>query len=598
MLLRRISGVILVYALLLPVFALGQAPARVYEAPKEDIDRIIEEGTKRSQVMQTLGYLTDVIGPRLTNSPGMKRANEWTRDELTKFGLENAKLEPWGPFGRGWTLKRFYAMVDGPTAFPLIAHPKAWSPGTDTLLPAPPPVDPKAKKPKTPPPPTKVDTAYTAEVVHLNATKIEELDQFKGKLKGKIVLIGTTRDVPAGFTAKATRDTDTELMTLANAPNPLTPRPTPTPNPSATPNPDLVAFQAQQRLNAARMRLLADEGAAIIVDAGRGDGGTIFVQQATAVQPPPAPAGAPPVPQARLYDKATRIPVQISTAVEHFNRMARMIAAGEKVTMTVDLAVEYQDQDMMGYNTIAEIPGSDPTLKEEIVMLGGHLDSWQSGTGATDNGAGCAVMMEAVRIIKALGLKPRRTIRIALWSGEEQGLIGSREYVKDHFGFYGETRPPVFGAGGGGGGGGQGGGQGQAQQQPRVLTKGAEYDKFSAYFNIDNGTGKIRGVHMQGNEGVRPIFRAWLAPFKTMGADTLTLANTGGTDHLSFDAIGLPGFQFIQDEIEYSSRTHHSNMDTFDRIQADDMKQMSVILAAFVYQTAMMDEKMPRKPAR
>lgn len=597
MLRRRISGVILIYALLLPVFAFGQTAPKVYEAPKEEIDKIKDEGMKRSQVMQTLSYMSDVIGPRLTASPGAKRANEWTRDQLTKYGLENAHLEAWGPFGRGWTLKRFYAMVNGPTAFPLIAHPKAWSPGTDTLLPPPPPVDPKAKKKKTPPPPpAKPDTAYTAEVVHFTAQNEAELEQYRGKLKGKIVLVGLVREVKAHFDAEGTRETDTELLNLANAPNPNAPRPSPTPG--ATPNPAIAAFQAQQRFNAARMRFLAAEGAAILVDGARGDGGTVFVQQATAVQaPPPAtpPApGTPPTPQARLYDKTTQIPVQISTAVEHFNRMARMIEAGENVTMTVDLAVEYQDQDPMAYNTIAEIPGSDPELKDEIVMLGGHLDSWQSGTGATDNGAGCAVMMEAVRIIKALGLKPRRTIRIALWTGEEQGLIGSREYVKEHFGYLGETRPPVFGAGGGGGGGGQGG----QNPQPQKLTKGAEYDKLSAYFNIDNGTGKIRGVYMQGNEGVRSIFRSWLTPFREMGANTLSLSNTGGTDHLSFDAIGLPGFQFIQDEIEYNSRTHHSNMDVFDRIQADDMKQMSVILAAFVYQTSMMDEKMPRKPGR
>lgn len=597
MLRRRISGVILIYALLLPVFAFGQTAPKVYEAPKEEIDKIKDEGMNRSQVMQTLSYMSDVIGPRLTASPGTKRANEWTRDQLTKYGLENAHLEAWGPFGRGWTLKRFYAMVNGPTAFPLIAYPKAWSPGTDSLLPPPPPVDPKKKKKKTPPPPpASPDTAYTAEVVHLKAQTEDELAEYKGKLKGKIVLLGALREVRAHLDAEGKRASDTELLNLANAPHPNAPRPTP--SPGATPNPAIAVFQQQQRFNAARMRFLAAEGAAILVDGGRGDGGTIFVQQATAVQPappatPPAP-GTPPTPQARLYDKTTPIPVQISAAAEHFNRMARMIDAGENVTMTVDLAVEYQDQDPMAYNTVAEIPGSDPALKDEIVMLGGHLDSWQSGTGATDNGAGCAVMMEAVRIIKALGLKPRRTIRIALWTGEEQGLIGSREYVKDHFGYFGETRPPVFGAGGGGGGGGQGG----QNAQPQKLTKLAEYDKLSAYFNIDNGTGKVRGVYMQGNEAVRSIFRTWLNPFREMGANTLSLANTGGTDHLSFDAIGLPGFQFIQDELEYNTRTHHSNMDVFDRIQADDMKQMSVILAAFVYQTAMMDEKMPRKPGR
>lgn len=271
-----------------------------------------------------------------------------------------------------------------------------------------------------------------------------------------------------------------------------------------------------------------------------------------------------------------------------------MVDAGEKVTMTIDINVEFQDNDPNSYNTIAEIPGTDKA--DEIVMLGGHLDSWHGGTGATDNGAGCAVMMEAVRIIQTLGLKPRRTIRIGLWSGEEQGLLGSRAYVRQHFGYLGDGTTPQFGGGGGG-----------QNAAPLALTKLPEYDKLSAYYNIDNGTGKIRGVYMQGNEGVRPIFRRWLEAFKdpkwydanstmNMAANTLTLSNTGGTDHLSFDGIGLPGFQFIQDAVEYDTRTHHSNMDVFDRIQADDMKQMSIILAMFVYQTAMMDDKMPRKP--
>jgi len=230
----------------------------------------------------------------------------------------------------------------------------------------------------------------------------------------------------------------------------------------------------------------------------------------------------------------------------------------------------------MGYNTIAEIPGTDPKLKDEIVMLGGHLDSWHSSTGATDNAAGCAVAMEAARIILASGLKPRRTIRVALWSGEEQGLNGSREYVKQHFGEM------------------KGGGQGQ----PGELVKGADYEKLSAYYNLDNGTGKIRGIYMQGNSSVAPIYKAWLSPFSDMGANTLTILNTGGTDHLSFDRIGLPGFQFIQDEIEYDTRTHHSNQDNYDRIQAEDMKQAATVMAAFVYQTAMMDEKIPRKATR
>ncbi|MEO6654937.1 MAG: M20/M25/M40 family metallo-hydrolase, partial [Pyrinomonadaceae bacterium] len=574
-------------AFLIPSFSFGQAASEtarvggVYTAPKADIDNIKDEGMNRSQVMQTLGYLSDVIGPRLTASPGMKRGNEWTRDKLTAFGIQNAHLEAWGPFGRGWTLKRFYAMVDGPTAFPLIAYPKAWSPGTDTLIPAP-AVDPKAKKGKTPPLiAASQNTAYTGEVVRFTATNEAELEQYKGKLKGKIVLVGAIREVKAHFAAEGKRADEKELLDLADAPDPASIR---RPQGGAT-NPAFANFQQQQQFNTRRMRFLSEEGAAVLVDAGRGDGGTIFVQQATAVQPPPPAAGAQASPPVRIYDKGVTIPIQVSAAAEHFNRVARMVDAGEKVTMTVDLAVEYQDQDLNGYNTIAEIPGTDKA--DEIVMLGGHLDSWQSGTGATDNGAGCAVMMEAMRIIQTLGLKPRRTIRIALWTGEEQGLLGSREYVKKHFGYFGETPSPVFGGGGGG-----------QNQTPQTLTKLPEYDKLSAYFNIDNGTGKIRGVHMQGNENVRPIFRSWLTPFKDAGATTLTLANTGGTDHLSFDAIGLPGFQFIQDEIEYNARTHHSNMDVFDRIQPDDMKQMSVILAAFVYQAAMMDEKMPRKTAR
>jgi hypothetical protein len=584
MLKRRVLGVFLIYCVLLPAASFGQSTAP-YAAPKEVIDKIKDEGLNRSQVMPTLSYLSDVIGPRLTGSPGMKRGNEWTRSTLEKWGMQNAHLESWGPFGRGWTLKRFYAMVDGPTAFPLIAYPKAWSPGTDTLI-AVPAVDPKAKKSRSPVPAANPNTAFTGEVVHFTATTEAELEQYKGKLKGAIVLVGAIREVKAHFEPEGKRSTDKELLDLADAPDPATVQ-----RPPFTLPPN---FQQQQRFGAARLRFLASEGAAILIDAGRGDGGTIFVQQASAVQAPPPEPGTPAAPTVRLYDKGANIPVQISAAAEHFNRLARMVDAGEKVTMTADLAVEYQDQDPNSYNTIAEIPGSD--LKDEVVMLGGHLDSWQSGTGATDNGAGCAVMMEAMRIIQTLGLKPRRTVRIALWTGEEQGLLGSRAYVKQHFAYRGDGTASPFGGGGGG-----------QNQAPQKLTTLPEYDKLSAYFNIDNGTGKVRGVYLQGNESVRPIFRKWLEPFKDpkwfdpakdMSANTLSLSNTGGTDHLSFDGVGLPGFQFIQDEIEYNSRTHHSNMDVFDRIQADDMKQISIILAAFVYQAAMMDEKMPRKAVK
>ena len=592
MLRRRFLGVLTLYAFLLPTLTVAQttvgataatsAPAvakvpTVYAAPKEVIDKIKDEGMNRSQVMQTLAYLSDVIGPRLTASPGMKRANEWTRDTLNKWGMQNAHLEVWGPFGRGWTLKKFYAMVDGPTAFPLIAYPKAWSPGTDTLIHAAPPVATKGKGKTTAVPAAATqDTAYTAEVVHFNASNEAELDQYKGKLKGKIVLVGPIREIKARFEAPGSRLNEKDLLNLADAPDPASIQ-RPAGPPQGAPN----NFQQQAQFNARRMRFLADEGAAVLIDGARGDGGTIFVQQAAAIPPAPPADGGQPTPAPRVWEKGANVPVQISAAAEHFNRVARMVDAGEKVTMTVDLNVQYQDDDLNGYNTVAEIPGTDK--KDEIVMLGGHLDSWQSGTGATDNGAGCAVMMEAMRIIQSLGLQPRRTIRLALWTGEEQGLLGSRAYVKQHFGYLGDRSTPAFGGGGGP----------NAASMP--LTKLPEYDKLSAYFNIDNGTGKIRGVYMQGNENVRPIFRKWLDPFKDAGATTLTLSNTGGTDHLSFDAIGLPGFQFIQDEIEYSSRTHHSNMDVFDRIQADDMKQIATIVATFIYQTAMMDEMMPKK---
>jgi len=527
--------------------------------PNDPIERIKDEGMNRSQVMQTLSYLSDVIGPRLTASPGMKRSNEWTRDQLTKWGLQNAHLEAWGPFGRGWSLKRFSAQVSEPLSIPLIAYPKAWSPGTTGPL--------------------------TAEVVYLDAKDEADLQRFKGKLKGAIVLTSLMREVKAHFEAPGTRRDEKDLLSLADAPEPgrggggrrfqLTPE-------------QRAAFV----FSAKKLKFLYDEGAAVLIDPSRaGDGGTIFVQSASVPAPPTDDPFGPNAPrQIPVYDKsAPKILPQLVLSVEHYNRIVRMLAAGEKVKMTVDLAVEWQDKDPMAYNTIAEIPGSD--LKDEVVMLGGHMDSWHAGTGATDNGAGVAVAMEAVRILKALNLKPRRTIRIALWTGEEQGLLGSRAYVAEHFG---KIEAPVAVAGA------------QASPAPSpspspapgVLVTKPEYEKFSSYFNLDNGTGKIRGVYLQGNETVRPLFRQWLMPFRDLGAATLSISNTGGTDHLSFDAIGLPGFQFIQDEIEYDTRTHHSNQDVFDRIQAADMKQAATIMAAFIYNAAMRDEKLPRKVMR
>jgi len=598
---RQFAALLLLFTLVVPYAAFGQQP----QPPAEDpmITKIKDEGMNRSQVMQTLSYLTDVIGERLTASPNAKRANEWTRDTMTKWGLQNAHLEAWGPFGRGWTLKHFSAQVISPQDLPLIAYPKAWSPSVRVMPEMPSMPAAKGKKPAAPMAAPAPSSTVTADVIFLDAKTEADLDKYKGTLKGKIVLVSQPVEVKALFEAQGRRQDEKSLLALANALPPgqgggfgggggggggrgaggqqMTPQ------------------QRQQQLfeqavfTAKRWNMLVDEGAAVVVDVSpRGTGGTIFVQSATV-----APAIPKSVEEMRTitrlspYDpKAeSKMVPQITVSVEQYNRMIRMIQQGEKLKMTVDLAVEYQDQDNMGYNTVAEIPGTD--LKDEIVMLGGHMDSWHSGTGATDNGAGVAVAMEAVRILQTLGIKPRRTIRVALWTGEEEGLLGSRAYVKAHFGSL-EGGPGQFGGGGGGLGGG-----GNANATPAKLTTLPDYEKFSGYFNLDNGTGKIRGIYLQGNRALRDLFTQWLMPFRDMGASTITISNTGGTDHQSFDGIGLPGFQFIQDEIEYDTRTHHSNQDVFDRIQADDMKQAATIMAAFVYNTAMRDEKLPRKPA-
>ena len=561
MLRRKFLGALLATSLLTPTLAYAQnaqgtavAPVttanKVYTAPPDVIAKIRDEGMNKSKIMETLSYLTDVIGPRLTNSPGMKRANEWTRDTMAKWGMQNAKLEPWGPFGRGWSLRSFNAQVVEPQTIALIAYPKAWT--------------------------TSTKGAVTAEVIHFNPQNEADMEKYKGQLAGKIVLVGDSREVKADFGGMGARRSDDDLKKMAD----WTPQAAGAPQGGPGGNPN---FRQAAVFNAKRWNFLLSEGAAVVVDSSsKGSGGTLFVQGATAVPMIPAEGATTPAPQVRLYDKTSesRIIPQMTITIEDANRLIRMMRSGVKPKMTVNIDAQYHDEDLMGYNTVAEIPGTDPALKDEVVMVGAHLDSWHSAGGATDNAAGSAVAMEAARILMAAGLKPRRTIRVALWSGEEQGLNGSREYVKQQFGEM--KNAPGFGPP-------------QPNAPKPELIKTANYDKLSVYYNLDNGTGKIRGVYMQGNAGVRPYFEAWLAPFADLGANTLTLQNTGGTDHLSYDRIGLPGFQFIQDEVEYSTRTHHSNQDNYDRIQADDMKQAATIMAAFVYQSAMMDEKMPRK---
>ena len=534
-------------------------------SPSDPIERIKEEARERSQVMETVSFLTDVIGPRLTASPAAKRANECTRDKLAGWGLENAKLEPWGEFGRGWTLRRFSIQVVEPQCIPLIAFPLAWSPGTDGPV--------------------------TGPVVDFDAVKSEaDLDALKSKSKGKLknafILLGPARDVPAHFVPRASRLTDSELLHLANAPDASTRRLRLTPAPPRELLPGDPSLPVAEQLPSLRLlwnkhAFAMEEGAAAILEGSpKWDGGTVLVGPANVpIGPIPGP-GQPGPRRVSSWDKVVPgfLP-QVTLSKEQYNRLLRMVRRGENLKITLDLGVQFHDgEDSKTFNTVAEIPGAD--LKDEVVMLGAHMDSWHGGTGATDNAAGVAVAMEAVRIIRALDLKPRRTIRIALWTGEEQGLLGSRAYVREHFGELG-SGPPAAGAS-------------PRARQPKLTSK-PDYEKFSAYYNLDNGTGRIRGIYLQGNEAAGTVFRPWLGPFRDMGASTITIANTGATDHMPFDAIGLPGFQFIQDKIEYDTLSYHSNQDLYDRVQADDLRQSAAIMAAFAFNSANLDRKIPRK---
>jgi hypothetical protein len=484
---------------------------------KIDLDavyRIKEEGLQRSKVMETESYLTDVYGPRLTGSPNIKEAADWAQKTMKEWGLANVHLETF-PFGRGWDNQRFVAMAVTPRAYPLIGFPKAWSPGTTGPV--------------------------TGEAILAVIQNERDFDTWRGKLRGKFVLTTTMRAVAARFDALGRRFTEADLENLAKQPA-AAGRGRGAPPAGGVTNPQ--DFQRR------RTQFFVDEGVAALVDpSSNGDGGTFFVQAVPGTyREKTAPPQAP----------------QVVLAVEHYGRIVRTLEKKIPVTLQMDIANRFYDDDLNAFNVVAEIPGTDKA--DEIVMLGAHFDSWHAGTGATDNAAGSAVMMEAMRILKTAGLKPRRTVRIALWSAEEQGLFGSAAYVASHF----------------------------ADRVSMQLKP--EHAKLSAYYNVDNGTGAIRGVYLQGNEAVAPIFQSWMEPFKNLGMTTLAIRNTGGTDHTSYDAVGLPGFQFIQDPVEYDSRTHHSNQDVYERIQADDMMRNAVIVASFAYHTANRDEKLPRKP--
>ena len=542
------------------------------QMPREKVDttavaRIKDEGLKNSHVMEILSTLSDVYGPRLGWSPEFRRAADWAGKELRGWGLQNVHYQHWAPLGKGWTLKNFYAMVRTPVPFPVIAYPAAWSPGIDET---------------------------EADVVYLDVKKVEDFDAFKGKLKGKYVLLSPPAELKPHFEPQGLRLADSVLLKMANAdfqPGRRGGRRgfgrVPTLDSmfvimrQFAPDVDsatVIQRWQEMQVNPRKLEFAQKEGAVAAITEGRGDGGTLLVQSATVPQSPDIPFNQ----RVSPYDpKAPEIIPQVVFATEHYNRIVRMLRMGEKVKLDMNLEVATTKADS-GFNIIGEIPGTD--LKDEIVMIGAHFDSWHSGTGATDNGTGSAACMEAMRILetvmKSSGLKPRRTIRIGLWGSEEEGLIGSREYVSAVFGK--READPGGGFPGGGGGG--------------ELKTTPEYDKLSVYLNHDNGSGRVRGIYLQGNEAARPIFRSWLTAYGDPTAQTITIQNTGGTDHQSFDGIGLPGFQFIQDPLEYDSRTHHYNMDVYDRAQEPDMKQAATIIAVFAYTAASRDAKFPRKP--
>jgi carboxypeptidase Q len=484
------------------------------------VNRIKAEAFDNSRVMEHLFYLTDVYGPRIADSPNYLQAAGWAVKQLQEWGLKDARLEKWGKFGRSWTWTRFAANMIEPQQTSLTGVPLAWSPGTPG--------------------------AVTGEVVLAPMRTVEDGAKYKGTLKGRIVLIGEPRELKPHFEADARRWSDADLAARALAPEPGE-RPhyeSPPLPPGEKPPTREQLHQAHNKLN----QFLEDEGVLAVVTPGYGgDDGTIFAAAAGSRE------AADPIP-----------PVSIALASEHYNRLARLVDKKIPVKLELDVRARILEDHPDGVNVIASLPGG--ARKDEIVMLGAHLDSWQAATGATDNAAGCAVALEAVRILAALNLKMERTVRVALWDAEEEGLVGSREYVKEHF----------------------------ADRETMRLKP--EYAKLSGYFNLDNGSGKIRGVNLQGNDMMRPIFEAWLAPFRDLGATTITIRNTGGTDHLSFDAVGLPGFQFIQDPLDYMSRTHHSNMDVYDRVQNSDLMQAAAIMASFVYDAATRPEMLPRRP--
>ena len=500
----------LAVGVLVAVAALASASAEVGDQPDPAvISRIREEGLRRSQLMDTLSYLTDVYGSRLTNSPGLRAASDWAIERLKGWQLAGVRKEAWGPFGRGWSNERFVAHVTEPTPWPILGFPKAWTPGTSGVV--------------------------TAEAILAVIDREEEFPQWAGKLSGKIVLASRTRRVTPLFKATGRRFTASDLDEMAKR-MPLSGGPA-------------RAYGSSGEFTRQLMRFFAREGVVAVLAPGAGvsDHGSVLV---TGNADNRRPDAMPTVPQ-------------VVVATEHYGRIVRTLERGVPVRVELDVQSRFHDESLDSFNILAEIPGTDRA--DEVVMLGAHFDSWHAGTGATDNAAGVAATMEAMRILKATGLTMRRTVRLALWTGEEQGLLGSQAYVAQQFATRatGELKPA--------------------------------HAQLSAYFNLDHGTGEIRGLYLENNEHVRPIFEEWMKPFAETGMRTLTIRGTGSTDHVPFDRVGLPGFQFIQDPIEYFTHSHHSSMDLYERAQAEDLMKNAVIVAAFVYQAATRDALLPRK---
>jgi len=542
-------------ALVLSVAAAPGPQAVAQEVDLAVVHRIKAEAFENGKVMDHLFFLTDVAGPRLTASPGERAAADWAVSRLKGWGIASARTEAWGRFGRGWQLKRYSGHLLTPSYAPLHGVPRAWSGGTRGPVTAGVALAPVFQA---------WENDAREDPAKVEARVREYVTRQRGKLRGKVVLIEPQVQSQPATTPALTRYEEADLAKLQAAPDPF---PTPPLDWPVTRLPDdpkqrreLVARlplelseDLWQRLGRAWEPLwsfLREEGVPAVLarDAwGRGAGGLVFAEQAGFWR-----EGSPVPP-----------PVVVITP-ESYGRLTRLVERGHPVRVELEVDVELEDADREAANVIAEINGGSKA--DEVVMIGAHLDSWHGGTGATDNAAGCAVMLEAMRILKTLDLKLDRTVRLALWTGEEQGIYGSRAYVKAHF------------------------------ADPSTMALQPEHAKLAAYFNVDNGTGKIRGVYLQGNDMLRPIFEAWLAPFADTGARTLTIRDTHGTDHLSFDAVGLPGFQFIQDPLDYGTRTHHSDLDLYDHVQSADLMQAAAIVASFAYNAATRKELLPRKP--